>query len=115
MTLWLYEHFSPKLAPFLTKLTGVDCFHIKSVVGLGAQDYKIYQEARKSTEKIVLISKDIDIVRLFNEFGPPPGVIWVNTFNLTNKQQKELFIENIENALDLIRKFHFATIENIKK
>ena len=112
MTLWLDEHFSPKLAPFLTEITGVSCLHIKSTIGLGAHDLKIYLQAKNANDEIVLISKDFDIVRLFNELGSPPGVIWVNTYNLTNKQQRELFKKTIFDALELIRKFHFATIEN---
>jgi predicted nuclease of predicted toxin-antitoxin system len=91
MTLWLDEHFSPKLGAFLTELTGICCLHIKDVIELGVHDYKIYQTAKNAKEYIVLLSKDFDIVRLFNELGPPPGVIWVNTYNLTNKQIKELF------------------------
>jgi predicted nuclease of predicted toxin-antitoxin system len=112
MTLWLDEHFSPKLAPFLTELTGVICLHIKDVIGHGVNDYKIYQKAKSAKDDIIIISKDFDIVMLFNEFGPPPGVIWVNTYNLTNRQQKELFTHTIKNALDQVQKFHFATIEN---
>lgn len=112
MTLWLDEHFSPKLAPYLTELIGVSCLHIKDVTGPGVHDYKIYQKAKNAKDDIILISKDFDIVRLFNELGPPPGVIWVNTYNLTNKQLKELFTHTLKNALEQIQKFHFATIEN---
>ena len=115
MTIWLDEHFSPKLAPFLEELIKVPFFHIKNVTGLGAHDYLIYQKAKSADEYIVLITKDFDMVKLFNELGPPPGVIWVNTYNLSNKALKELLKITINDALKQIEIFHFSTIENQSK
>ena len=68
---------------------------------LAAKDEEIFIAARK--EKVVLISKDIDFVRLIEQKGTPPQLIWITCGNTSNNNLRRIFESTLEDALRIIR------------
>lgn len=67
MKVWIDEHLSRQLAPWLTAEFGVDAVHV-SALGLSAvSDSEIFQQARAAGA--VLLTKDFDFVALVERWA----------------------------------------------
>ena len=69
MTEWLDAHLSPGIAQWLTESFDVTALPVRDLGLRGAEDDKIFFEARKSAD--VVITKDIDFVTLLERNGSP--------------------------------------------
>lgn len=67
---------------------------------LAARDEEIFLAARK--EQAVLVSKDIDFVRLVEQKGTPPQLIWITCGNTSNSNLRRIFESTLEDALRII-------------
>ncbi len=100
MTFWVDAQLSPALAPWLTKIFGVEAYSVKYLGYRDATDKVIFEAASKASA--IVITKDSDFVSLLEQYGPPPQVIWITLGNTTNAQIKLVFTETFENALSLL-------------
>lgn len=48
------------------------------------------------------MSKDADFVRLLEQHGPPPLVIWIPCGNTSNARMREVLAKALPQALDLL-------------
>ncbi len=101
MILWVDAQLSPHLAPWLTEHFDVEAFSVRWLGLRDAKDREIFTRARG--EGVVVMTKDSDFVRLLEEEGPPPQVLWVTAGNTSNANLKDLFGKTLEQALELIR------------
>lgn len=68
---------------------GVVARHVMELDLLETPDHEIFTHARASGS--VIISKDEDFVRLLEQYGPPPRVVWVTVGNVRNVALLALF------------------------
>jgi predicted nuclease of predicted toxin-antitoxin system len=82
MKLWLDEHISPQLAPWITQNFPVEAVAVRDLALGSAGDREIFDAARKAGA--VVLTKDADFVALVERFGQPPQVVWLTCGNTSN-------------------------------
>ena len=91
MTLWLDAQLSPALAPWFAEHCGVVCSPVRDLGLRDASDHEIFTAARNEAA-VIIVTKDADFVRLLEQFGPPPQVVWVTCGNTSNARLRELML-----------------------
>jgi len=66
-----------------------------------ASDPEILRQAR--APEAVVMSKDRDYIRLLDEQGPPPQVIWLRLGNSSNAALQRVLSTTLPQALELLR------------
>ena len=59
----------------MTERFGVRVLPVRDLALHDASDEEIYRRARSAD--VVVMSKDIDFVRLLERLGPPPRLVWL--------------------------------------
>ena len=77
----------------------IDAFSIKYLGYRDATDRQIFQAAREAGA--VVMTKDSDFLRLLEEHGPPPQVLWVTLGNTSNARIKSALERSFERAAEL--------------
>ncbi|HEX8450563.1 MAG TPA: DUF5615 family PIN-like protein [Longimicrobium sp.] len=80
---WVDAQLPPVLARWLVREYGVDAAHVNDIGFLGEDDAVIFAAARTGGAAVV-ITKDEDFVRLLEQQGSPPQVVWVTCGNVRN-------------------------------
>jgi len=88
MMLWVDAQLSPTLAPWLTEKFGIEAYSIKWLGYRNATDGEIFYAARAAGA--VVMTKDSDFLRLLDQHGPPPQVLWITFGNTSNARMKEV-------------------------
>jgi predicted nuclease of predicted toxin-antitoxin system len=88
VTLWLDAHLSPALASWFRRTCAVSCFAARELGLRDATDHDIYMAARK--EQAIIVTKDVDFVRLLERHGPPPQILWLTCGNTSNARLVEI-------------------------
>lgn len=88
MNLWLDAQLSPALASWLASTFSVRCTAVRDLQLRDATDHEIFMSAREAGA--VIVSKDADFVRLLEQFGPPPQIVWVTCGNTSNLRLQAL-------------------------
>ena len=82
---WVDAQLPPALARWLAGEHGVNAAHVDEAGHLGADDPVIFAAARAGGAAVV-VTKDDDFVRLLDQHGPPPQVVWVTCGNVRNPE-----------------------------
>ena len=101
MKIWLDAQLSPALAPWMSAQFAVSAVAVRDLGLRDSADREIFFAAREALA--ILITKDSDFVRLLENFGPPPRVIWLTFGNTSNARLKKIFAQTLTRALDLIQ------------
>ena len=88
MNLWLDAQLSPALAFWLASTFSVRCTAVRDLQLRDPTDHEIFMSAREAGA--VIVSKDADFVRLLEQFGPPPQIVWVTCGNTSNLRLQAL-------------------------
>jgi predicted nuclease of predicted toxin-antitoxin system len=88
VTLWLDAQLSPALAPWITPTCGVACSAVRDLGLRDVGDQDIFTAAQSAG--VVIVTKDADFVRLLEQLGPPPQVLWITCGNTSNARLREL-------------------------
>jgi predicted nuclease of predicted toxin-antitoxin system len=91
LRVWVDAQLPPALARWLAREYGVDARHVDDAGFLGAADPAIFAAARAGGADVV-VTKDDDFVRLLDQHGPPPQVVWVTYGNLRNPALRQRFL-----------------------
>jgi predicted nuclease of predicted toxin-antitoxin system len=110
-TYWIDANLPPKTTEWLGIAFGVQARHVFNLQFLTAEDAEIFEHAKKSTEHIIIITKDEDFIDLVLRKKPPPKVIWITAGNLSNTELKKLLLENIETAVEQLQNSEYFFIE----
>jgi predicted nuclease of predicted toxin-antitoxin system len=102
VTIWLDNHLSPNLAPWIVEAFGEPCVQVRDLGMARAADLEIFSAARR--DATVLISKDRDFAELVARLGPPPGIILLSCGNTSTAHLREILRGRLGQALALIRK-----------
>lgn len=100
MILWIDAQLSPQLAPWISEEFAVDSKAVRDLELRDANDYEIYLAARNAGA--VVMTKDSDFLRLLEQHGPPPQIIWITCGNTSNAYLRELLERTLRSTLRLL-------------
>lgn len=103
ITIWIDAQLSPALAAWINRK--YDRIQARSGRAVGLRDGKnreIFEAAREAGA--VVTSKDSDFLRLLDEHGPPPQVIWVTCGNTSNQKMREVLGEVLPSVINALQK-----------
>jgi predicted nuclease of predicted toxin-antitoxin system len=98
--IWVDAQLSPAITPWLTSAFGVQSIAVRDLGLREAADRAIFLAARNAS--VVVMTKDSDFVRLLEEFGPPPQVIWLTCGNTSNVRLKQILANALPRAIILL-------------
>jgi predicted nuclease of predicted toxin-antitoxin system len=101
MTIWLDAQLSPAIATWISLQYGVSAIALRDLGLRDATDREIFFVARVADA--IVMTKDNDFIRLLEEQGPPPKIIWLTCGNTSNARLKEILTGTLERALELIQ------------
>ncbi len=100
MTIWIDAQLSPVIASWLTTTFSVSAFALRDVGLRDATDRKIFTEAKAIGA--VVMTKDSDFIKLLEELGPPPQIIWLTCGNTSNANLKRILLKTFMQAVSLL-------------
>ncbi|MEW6130937.1 MAG: DUF5615 family PIN-like protein [Acidobacteriota bacterium] len=100
MTIWVDAQLSPAIANWLRLRFGITAYALRDLGLRDSTGRQIFLEAKNS--KALIITKDSDFLRLINELGSPPKVIWLTCGNTSNARLKEILEKHLETAIELL-------------
>ena len=99
MRLWLDAQLPPLLADWINaQVWGIQAFAVRDVGLRDASDPEIFRAAREAG--VVVMTKDRDFIRLLEEQGPPPQVIWLRLGNCSNTALQQVLATTLPRAMD---------------
>lgn len=100
MTIWIDAQLSPALAPWITREFGFRAVALRDVGLRDATDRQIFIAAKD--QAVIVMSKDADFVKLLDQLGPPPQVIWITCGNTSNAHLRDLLRSALRRAVEMI-------------
>ena len=92
--------FSPALAGWLADQFGIEALPVRALGLRDAKDRAIFMAAREG--QAVVMTKDQDFVRMLEQHGPPPQVIWVTCGNTSSARMREILGQAMPETLRLL-------------
>jgi predicted nuclease of predicted toxin-antitoxin system len=100
MDIWIDAQLSPAIAAWLTESFAVTARAVRDLGLREATDRAIFLAARSAL--VVVMTKESDFVRLLEELGPPPRVIWLTCGNTSNTRLKQILTKALPKAVSLL-------------
>ena len=100
MILWIDAQLSPGLALWLGATFEISALALRDLGLRDATDREIFLAARR--EGATVVTKDGDFVRLLEDLGPPPQVIWITCGNTSSANLKRILTDTLPRALELL-------------
>ncbi|HEY8671449.1 MAG TPA: DUF5615 family PIN-like protein [Terriglobales bacterium] len=100
MTIWLDAQLSPQIARWIAATYRVIAQPVRDVALRDAEDDEIFFAAREAS--VVVITKDSDFIRLLEDHGSPPKVIWLTCGNTSDAALRQIFATRLPDALRLL-------------
>jgi len=101
MTIWVDAQLSPAIAAWISASFAVTAVALRDIGLRDATDREIFRVAKDAA--VVVMTKDGDFVRLLDEQGPLPQVIWVTCGNTSNARLRQTLTSTLPKALELLR------------
>ena len=101
MIIWVDAQLSPAIAPWLAEKFSVSAHALRDLGLRDATDREIFAAARSAAAAVVM-TKDSDFVKLLEELGPPPQVIWLTCGNTSNARLKQILTKALAQAIILL-------------
>ena len=98
MIVWIDAQVSPYLARWLFSEFGVEARPVRDLGLRDAKDREIFLAAREA----VVLTKDGDFVRLLEQLGPPPQILWLTLGNTSNARLREVLSRSFGSARELL-------------
>jgi predicted nuclease of predicted toxin-antitoxin system len=90
MKLWVDAQLSPSIARWFHDPPEVEAFAVRDLGLREARDRQIFLAARQASA--IVVTKDVDFVRLLEELGPPPQVVWITCGNTSTARLWQILI-----------------------
>jgi len=101
VNIWIDAQLSPAIAAWINRsFPDVKASSVRALGLRDATDAQIFQAAREADA--ILMSKDADFMRLLEQHGPPPQVIWISCGNTSNARMCEILAVALLKALALL-------------
>src|SRR4051794_30243722 len=99
MIIWVDAQLSPRTARWIAANFSVTGSTARARFG-DCRDEKIFAAA--GSAKAVVLTKDIDFVRLLEQHGSPPKIIWLTCGNTSEAVLRRLLGQHLAMALTLL-------------
>ncbi len=83
IVIWVDAHLSPVIAKWLIEDFGITAASLYSLGLRDADDLIIFKEARQAAA--IVLTKDIDLLKIQEQLGQPPKIIYLTCGNTSNK------------------------------
>jgi predicted nuclease of predicted toxin-antitoxin system len=100
MVIWIDAQLSPAIAPWLAENFSVSAQALRDLRLRDATDRAIFAAAKSAAA--VVMTKDSDFVKLLEELGAPPQVIWLTCGNTSNARLKQILTKALPQAIILL-------------
>jgi len=80
---------------------GIEAKSVSSLALQRADDKAIFDAARKAGA--VVMSKDLDFLKLVDRLGVPPQILWITCGNTSNARMREVLEKSLDKAVELLR------------
>ncbi len=101
MTIIVDAQLSPKLAAWIEEIFSVRAIPVRDIDLRDSSDETIYKKAYELSA--VMLTKDIDFLKLQDRLGSPPQVVWIRCGNTSNFRMEEILIQTFPNTLKLLQ------------
>ena len=101
MILWIDAQLSPAIASWLTQTFAVTAVPLRELGLRDATDRDIFLAARR--EGATVVTKDRDFIRLLEDLGPPPQVIWITCGNTSNANLRCNLTNTLPQAFEFLQ------------
>ncbi len=101
MIVWVDAQISPYLTRWLSSEFGVEAWPVRDLGLRDAGDREIFLAAREA--EAAVLTKDSDFVRLVEQLGPPPQILWLTVGNTSNAHLREVLSKSFVSAQKLLR------------
>lgn len=99
-TIWIDAQISPLIAKWINENFPFMAVSVKDLGFLRSKDSEIFNEAKR--QNTIIMTKDIDFLRLLEQYGPPPAIIWITSGNTSNANLKEILKKNLTKIVTLL-------------
>ena len=100
MTIWVDAHLSPRTARWITSNFSVKAAPLRDLGLRDASDEEIFAAARVADA--IVLTKDSDFVRLLEQQGSPPKVLWLTCGNTSEAALQQILAQHFSTALGLL-------------
>ncbi|SRR5260370_11343061 len=101
MIIWIDAQLSPALAPWIEGTFGVKARALRELGLRDATDRQIFSAAQAAGA--VVMTKDVDFVTLYNQYGAPPQIIWLTCGNTSNRSLRSLLARRLPQVIELLQ------------
>jgi predicted nuclease of predicted toxin-antitoxin system len=108
--IWIDAQLSPAIAEWIGINFSVTAVAVRDLGLRDATDRAIFFAARAASA--ILITKDSDFLRLLDELGSPPKVIWLTCGNTSNTRLKQILTKTLSQALLLLQSEQLVEINS---
>jgi predicted nuclease of predicted toxin-antitoxin system len=100
MNIWVDAQLSPAVASWLEARFEVNATPLRELGLRDASDREVFLAAREAG--VVVMTKDQDFVRLLEELGAPPQIIWGTCGNTSNARLESMLANSARKAFGLL-------------
>lgn len=99
MTLWVDAQLSPRIARWISAQFPITAAPLRDLGLRDASDRDIFAAARAA--RAIVLTKDVDFVRLLEQQGSPPKVLWLTCGNTSEAALQQILSRHLSAALAL--------------
>ncbi len=100
MTIWVDAQLSPRIARWIAANFPVAAVPLRDLGLRDAADEAIFAAARSAD--VVVLTKDSDFVRLLEQHGSPPKVLWLTCGNTSETMLQQILGRHLSTACQLL-------------
>lgn len=100
MTIWVDAHLSPRIARWISANFPATAVPLREIGLREAEDDAIFFAARAAV--VIVLTKDSDFIRLLEQHGSPPKILWLTCGNTSDAALQELLGRHLATALSLL-------------
>ena len=100
MTIWVDAHLSPRIAHWMTANHPVTALPLREIGLRDAEDDEVFAAARAAGANV--LTKDIDFIRLLEQHGSPPKILWLTCGNTSDEALRQILGQHLSTALSLL-------------
>ncbi|HZH30957.1 MAG TPA: DUF5615 family PIN-like protein [Pyrinomonadaceae bacterium] len=110
MTIWVDAQLSPAIAEWISVTFSVPAVALRDLGLRDETDRAIFFAARGAAA--ILMTKDSDFLRLLDELGAPPKIIWLTCGNTSNARLRQILTKTFPGALSLLQSEQLVEINS---
>ncbi len=91
---------SPRIARWISAHFAITATPLRELGLREADDEEIFAAARVAG--VIVMTKDVDFVRLLEQLGSPPKILWLTCGNTSDAALQEILTKQLSTALSLL-------------